>query len=654
MTRTLALFALLLVACGDDSMDGPDAAPTMDSSVGQDGSPDVDPSDASAPDAADTGVNVGDGGADAESPDANSPDAGPPPTGVTARLFNFRVEDERASCVMFDSTLPLEASNGTGFIVSGKTVTDVTIADEGLSGHCFSVSEAFNFWDNNTIRYEGGSDMGVHPFELQNIANNIPEPPRGTDRFVRADATGGGDGSLGDEWTLEEAGRAAAAGQTVHVRAGDYGDANLIIANSGTPDSPIRFIGYRNMPGDEPDLGWAYPDNTEFDANVMPLLDGRNEFEGRGIETRGSYIIVKNFQVQRYQRLFFIQRPSSFVVVDNVLVNRGTYGFLQDGGGQNNRISNSTVYQTHTTGFRMYGDFNRIENSRIYDDRVNGTEERESPSMDYYVVVKGLSNIVRGCHLERIEQPECFGLGSGCDHSGHGLSLKANGGPTTEYNLAENIEVVGIKLSIEVWHPFVAHNVFRNIRVWRTEATAKDKSGGIDILQGAHDNIFDGITVNDTSFGVFFTGPGNDGNVFRNSVFSNNTTTMRIDNPIQDNAFIGCTFFANGSLTSMSGAASSSNNQIVNTLISQVPRSGDITGFEFRFSNFWASFTTPAGEGNTALDPTFADGSMGDFHFGPASPVELREGGELIPGSHYDIASNERTPPYSMGVYEAD
>ncbi|MEE9384607.1 MAG: hypothetical protein V3V08_14475 [Nannocystaceae bacterium] len=65
--------------------------------------------------------------------------------------------------------------------------------------------------------------------------------------FVRALASGGGDGSIADAWTFEEALAAAVAGDVVEIGAGVYAVvpenrfARMQPANSGSEDAPIVF-----------------------------------------------------------------------------------------------------------------------------------------------------------------------------------------------------------------------------------------------------------------------------------------------------------------------------------------------------------------------------------------------------------------------------
>ncbi|GJM25994.1 MAG: hypothetical protein DHS20C16_24090 [Phycisphaerae bacterium] len=71
------------------------------------------------------------------------------------------------------------------------------------------------------------------------------------ERYVTSTAGGGGDGTLGDPWTLPEAASAAVAGDRVNIKAGTYVlAASFSPSNDGTNSSPIVWSGYSSTIGD--------------------------------------------------------------------------------------------------------------------------------------------------------------------------------------------------------------------------------------------------------------------------------------------------------------------------------------------------------------------------------------------------------------------
>lgn len=93
-----------------------------------------------------------------------------------------------------------------------------------------------------------------------------------TERYVRSDAAGSGDGTtdtnsgVNGAWTLDEAIAAAAAGQRVNVKAGTYViSAVKTIATAGSAATATLWQGFTTTPGDL----WDTWDSTAF-----PYIDG--------------------------------------------------------------------------------------------------------------------------------------------------------------------------------------------------------------------------------------------------------------------------------------------------------------------------------------------------------------------------------------------
>ena len=193
----------------------------------------------------------------------------------TAVLKNFRIEDSNKNRVYFDSSEPISGSGTSGFYISGKTISGVNIVSGSTSGHYFSVSSPFTFWDNNTIRYEGGSSLNVQEFTLSYIENNISEPEASNYRYVTTAATGSGDGtSEAKAWTiLHRQLQMHMAGMTVWMKAGDYG--NVIINLIEKVDLPITQLNTLDIQIDPGDITSNYFDYGDtMSSSEMPTLTG--------------------------------------------------------------------------------------------------------------------------------------------------------------------------------------------------------------------------------------------------------------------------------------------------------------------------------------------------------------------------------------------
>ena len=146
-------------------------------------------------------------------------------------LFNFRVNDTNKDRVLFDCTRDCSGLTKTGFTISGKIISSITIDGDGFGGYLTVKSDFvnayFDFWDNNTIRLESG-DGTVPNFDLTYIENNIIEPSSPVNKWVDVTSSGLGDGaSPADVATISYAFENAVAGETWWVKAGDYGNSQL-------------------------------------------------------------------------------------------------------------------------------------------------------------------------------------------------------------------------------------------------------------------------------------------------------------------------------------------------------------------------------------------------------------------------------------------
>lgn len=482
-----------------------------------------------------------------------------PPTanGLSPLIYNFNITNLEPTKVYFDSNEVITASTVTGFTITDKTISSITINTGETTGHYFTVSVAFNFWANNTIRYAGGSNIqdsetnAVIDFDLQYITNDINEPTPLVEKYVTVAGAGTHNGTLGNEWTLTEACLYATAGDHVNIAKGTY-SSTYTINNSGTVENPIIFEGYNATIKDRPTL--TRTPQTVLNNNNMPYLDGSGS--GAGISVAGNdYVIVRSIIADDYAEPFEMGGDSNGVIFDNVYA-RGSsaLGSCIEGLYDESidcRVINSYASDALGHGIRMAGERPLMDGNYI---SSNGTVD-----MDYYAVIYGSLNgdgngIVR--NLEIVRDPLST-------HTGHGIDLRGNG-INVWYTLVENSTVDYVASALELRTHFVQYCVMRNIIVnnhQRLDGTFQ----GIRIT-GAQNNTLDNITVIDSEmfvqflgstesyeYGVYSTDSGNN-NTFKNctgystggwqqyQIVRNAESDNTKARTPQYNEFINCTF----------------------------------------------------------------------------------------------------------------
>ncbi|RLB45183.1 MAG: hypothetical protein DRJ42_30500 [Deltaproteobacteria bacterium] len=636
------------VGCGDSGVDGmPDSGDIADTGAA-DGTVNPDAGDASdSGTATDTGLPI----------DATTPDGGVTDDGLRPVLTGFRVEAAELDRLYFDSSEPIAASNTTGFFVSNRSATAITVNPGATTGHYFTIAEAFTFWDNNTIRYEGGGDVvdaygnPLYEFTLQFVDNLIPEPAALADRYVSVSGGGAHDGtSEADAWTMAEAGSNAAAGQTVWMKAGDYGDRPLFIRNAGDASSPIKFIGYTTTPGDRPSL--VRTQDTAFDAAEMPYIHSTST-SGSGINLAGQhYIVLKNIQVAGYDHSLLANGNITHVLIENVYLKDGArYGFnLFAYDTHSTRVKGCYVSNAGGAGIRVAGDHNLIDD--MY------ASSRGAPSMDYYISLYGgtigLGNIVRNSAVVRDPADS---------HTGHGISVKAGGRPL-EHTLIEDCTLHEIGQGIELRHHQVRYTIARNVVATGSRArtanlvTFRDDTSYNTIEGCLADGIYVGVRFAMNAGEDLGIQPGGHHNRVINTVFDNCKYGITIDGfggtPLEstDNEFAHCTFYDMDTMFALPvdyGDSNTFTNCNFATITNESFNSGTPTT-SYTYSNTWDLWAVVPGAGNISVDPMFVDAPGGDFTPGTAD----LNGGTELDYVRYDFNGRERTSNRTRGAYETE
>ncbi|UCE94775.1 MAG: hypothetical protein JSV73_05775, partial [Flavobacteriaceae bacterium] len=443
----------------------------------------------------------------------------------SAILSNFRIEDKSPDRVYFDVDGDISGISKKGFDISGRKITQIS-----TTSNFFKVNKPFTFWDNNTIRLEGG-DGTVVDFTLTYIQNNISEPDSSTYRYVSVTGSGNRDGtSESNAWTLEEAFSEATSGMTVWIKAGNYGNKSLSVRNSGNIGSPIKFIGYEKTVGDLDDRQavdiFSYTSSNAaasfIDSRRFPVLSGVEEKGSYGIIVKDrSYIVFKNIQLQKFFYQVFLIGKTHGVYLKNVTAALGYEAGASNGGGygiymgttttgSNVRIDKCLSFDNGVANYRLYGNSHAIVNSASY----SGINTNQST--DYYIsLYKSHHSIIHNNYVERV---------GNIPHKGHAIGIKnGDSKSTSTFNLLSN----NVSRNITGENFYFAHQgTSKNV----IKGNFADAGTFLAARNGAHDNIYENNSGEDLNFCIylwankeaypFTSGRVADNNLFRNNIFN--------------------------------------------------------------------------------------------------------------------------------------
>ena len=434
--------------------------------------------------------------------------------------------------------------------------------------------------------------------------------------------------------TVAAAAERARAGDTVFIKAGDYGKEQVLLRNSGTKESPITFEGYREKPGDRPFPDYKPGDAVE--ASVMPVLDGAGTTP-TAVYLRGQeHIRIRNLGIQRYREMGVFSLDCSHIAIERVVASDfyktegHTYGVgIYFIGGEHNSIRNSIV--TNGSGNNiagMHSNYLLIENCKTY-----GTLKDRLLRPDYYIVIGDSHDcVIRNCLAHNLEP------NNGCGH-GIGIKDQYHKGAGYPYPHSRNNKIINCTVYNSGEHLWAAHeahhNEFINCRAFSDWRKVEQRwSQGIAVRDGAHHNTFRNCLVVGARFGFAscdsVEGPTRfDGssvpqtahsNSFLNCVFADtqvgfetwatrhnlfrNCVVSGVDTTLFELWYdtTGYSLFSNTIVTGVRG-------DYVKSHSGKVPKTG------FTFCNFWRNgFPIPSGTENLEADPLFADAAAADFH----------------------------------------
>ena len=227
-------------------------------------------------------------------------------------------------------------------------------------------------------------------------------------------------------WSIVHAFSTAASGDTVYIKAGNYGVVNLVVQNSNT-----TFLGYTNIPGDlsfvnQPDSLDTFLTNS-YDQ-IYPTINIMNPVSGGIGVDFGSWktgVVVKNMQILNCERGVSI--VGEHHLVENMIlsgfgdVNSYYHGKGMSIYGHTSTIKHCFILNGASEGISVSGDSNLVSSSKVYSNDTSTTYSLT----DYYIYISPNSS-TKQAKYNRIE--DCYIEKRGHylahqGHNGHGFSI---------------------------------------------------------------------------------------------------------------------------------------------------------------------------------------------------------------------------------------
>ncbi|MCA0931044.1 hypothetical protein LCM02_01195, partial [Lutimonas saemankumensis] len=576
----------------------------------------------------------------------------------SAKISNFRIENAHKDRIYFDVEGNISKLSIQGFKISGNSISGLN-----KNSKYFTVKKSFSFWDNNTIRLEKGNGV-VSDFALTHIKNKINEPKAKREEwYVNSKIKRSGDGKSPNSAfkTIMEAVKSIKkGGATIHIKAGNYGGEFIQlwgVLPASSKSNPFILQGYRSKPGDLNGVNfYTYSKGKKLEATKAPLLDGKDRSKGTAISLAGGngvtnrdFIILRNIQIQNFQKGIMSNQGKNLIVENCVVRNIGTGS--RDHGihffkARNIRISKSISINSSVAAFNIEGDFNAVYDCKAFGEDSGGLK------MDYYFSLQGRNNIFMNNLSKKI-------LKDGKDWE-HGFSVSGDKVGDTEFNLIENHEATGGVRGIELRRGGCSHNVVRSLYSHDTEL-------GIQIRDGSNNNIIENSVFNNVVKGIDFSASDEAGfgsalnNTFRNVIISNAKKVLYhrgrsiADRPeVRGNKFYNLTIVNSNTLWSnYEVKPKTSSNEWVNCNIIDVSSQGFSNGQSFSNSNFYGSFQSLVGKSsNISKDPAFRNKNNRDFRL--KSTSKLINAGKKLSSVLMDFEGSKRPQgsSHDIGAYE--
>ncbi|VAW13077.1 Cytochrome c551/c552 [hydrothermal vent metagenome] len=376
-------------------------------------------------------------------------------------------------------------------------------------------------------------------------------------------------------WSLEHAFFTAKAGDIIYVKAGNYGKKELLSRNPGSSGNPIKFIGYKNTPGDVvSNQGSTFNYGESVNASKMPLLQSSNG-QGKAITLHDRFIEIENFQITGYSHGIETISRATNIVLRNIVItkvgnqsNRNSYtGFGFNIEGNSTLLENCFVLNAGAEALKLFdSDNSRVNYCQVFADNPN------NPTDYYFLLTGGTNNTkIENSYAERAQYLE---------HGGHGFDMKDLAENNTfrnctakrtnfelnfsgvRYNTIEDCSIYGVDTSPSNWHAVMAifnganNNLIKNMYIqdtWTAISWADYDDGYVgpggdrDQVSMGYDNTFDNITIKNTNR-ILNVGGGTNFNAwakrnkFINCDFSDFNSVAVTYYPTEDILFKNCKF----------------------------------------------------------------------------------------------------------------
>jgi len=578
-----------------------------------------------------------------------------------------------------------------------RSGTNITTFDPQLDSEGITTNSSLASAGISTADYSAGLPIGY--FGNQSL-----------ERYVATPADGGSSSNNGltslTPWTIQHADGVATAGMTVHIKAGNYGDLNLVFNQNGTSENPIKFIGYKNTPGDivatnGPTFNWT----DLVDSSEMPLLLGtrvNDKGVGRGIQITGDHVHFSNFQVSEY--MWGVDANGDGIILDNIISTfHGNFDPSESyfpGNGNSSHLNLDAG-----SAILVRGNGNQVNNCYAGDNGSNGitfsnfvngsadgnmvyTGQNINPT-DYYFFLSGgtTGSTFTNTRVYRDSRTSTDSDGVTprvITHLGHGLVAKDDD-PITG-NTIDGFEILSTNL--EVQFPGVSNNVFKNGKVI-SDLFVSDLGGGIQLANGSHDNEYQNIYVHGlpgVKFADWADGLAGDvnessyNNNFRNCIFRGSTdiantsksygimfywfsqagdTNTPITSAATNNKFYNCNFDYVDALivTNRPGDAELINCSITNVEDElEFAKSGEIAyspTITYTNTNFFGNvFGAQPGVGNTSVDPLYLRTGTDEDVYKIPNNSPLKDAGITVSGLTTDFGEGTYLNSPPIGAWD--